>query len=60
MSSSVAPVPVFSTTPVGRLSLWLLFHLKLAASFLRGDRDLVDDGFALADSPGQGLSHVKN
>ena len=44
---------------MGRLSLWLLFCLKLAASFLTGDRDLVDDSFALADSPGQGLSMSK-
>lgn len=38
----------------------LLLCLKLAASFLTGDRDLVSDNFAPADSPGRSLSHVTN
>lgn len=36
-----------------------LFCLKLSTSFLTGDRDLASDNSALADSPGQDLSHVK-
>lgn len=36
------------------------FGCKFAACFLTGNYDLVSDNFASADSPGQGLSHVKN